>query len=488
MSTMQRRINLFWLLEMTVWTGICVLFSLFIAKGGWVGGAGILAALMLFVMLTRYFHVLLCLWMAGIPTLFIFPNNVLHAILSALTVDRILYGILMATLLGSWLLKRSRPVPTTSVEKAMWVFLAVATLSLLSTTMTKPPKAVYDGFVMLVQGVVMPYSAFVLAKNQVWTEKGMERFFLLLIGVGVYLTVAGVLQFFFQITFFMPQYQYIEFDVEMDRATGTFFSPTEYGGVLSVILMLTLLLYARAGDAVYRTALLGFSALFTFAILLTKTRAVWVALLVALGVVCWKDRRVRAVLGIAAILGGVALIVALPFLLNSELFERRIAEQEPIYNRIAIYATGLNMVIHNPILGIGFGKDSFREAKGDYFASFGDISAQWASQPSVPHNELLLVLTLTGLVGLTAYLILLYRAYRLLDIAEVQSREKPMIRGELACFLKAAFFVFVTTGMFSDLIFFIYYVMLLYFLLGMVASPVPDGERGIQGQGPVVPV
>ena len=483
---MQRRMNLFWVLEMMVWTGLCVLFSLFIAKGAWVEGAGILAALMLFVMLTRYFHVLLCLWMAGIPTLFILPNNVLHAILSALTVDRILYGILMATLLGSWLLKRSRPVPMTAVEKAMWAFLAVATLSLLSTAITKPPKAVYDGFVMLVQGVVMPYSAFVLAKNQAWTEKGMERFFFLLIGVGVYLTVAGVLQFFFQITFFMPQY--IEFDVEMDRATGTFFSPTEYGGVLSVILMLTLLLYARAEDAVYRTVLLGFSALFTFAILLTKTRAVWVALLVALGVVYWKDRRVRAVLGIAAILGGVALIVALPFLLNSELFERRIAEPEPIYNRIALYATGLNMVIHNPILGIGFGKDSFREAKWDYISSFGDVSAQWAAQPSVPHNELMLVLTLTGLVGLTAYVIVLYRAYRLLDVAEVHSREKRMIRGELACFLKGAFFVYVTTGMFSDLIFFIYYVLLLYFLLGMVASPVPDEERGMQGQGAVVPV
>jgi O-antigen ligase len=486
MITIQKRLNLFWLLEMIIWTGLCALFSLFIAKGAWVQVAGILAALMLFVMLTRYFHVLLCLWMAGIPTLFIFPNNVLHDILSALTVDRILYGILMATLLGSWLLKRSRPVPTTAVEKAMWVFLAVATLSLLSTAMTKPSKAVYDGFVMLVQGVVMPYSAFVLAKNQVWTEKGMERFFLLLIGVGLYLTVAGVLQFFFQITFFMPRY--IDFDVEMDRATGTFFSPTEYGGVLSVILMLALLLYARAKDAVYRMVLLGFSALFTLGILLTKTRAVWVALLVALGVVYWKDRRVRGVLGIAGILGGVALIIALPFLLNSELFERRIAEQEPIYNRIALYATGLNIVIHNPIFGIGFGKDSFREAKFDYISSFGDVSAQWAAQPGVPHNELMLVLILTGLVGFTAYLIVLYRAYRLLDVAEAQSREKPMIRGELACFLKGAVFVYVTTGMFSDLIFFIYYVLLLYFILGMVASTVPDEECGGQGQGVVVPV
>jgi O-antigen ligase len=86
----------------------------------------------------------------------------------------------------------------------------------------------------------------------------------------------------------------------------------------------------------------------------------------------------------------------------------RILDPGPLYNRLALWATAANMVLHNPLLGVGFGRTSFAEHAPDYLTNFGEVDASWAIGVGVPHNEFLHIGTLLALPAVLLFAALLW--------------------------------------------------------------------------------
>jgi O-antigen ligase len=460
--------------EVAASLGAAVVVGLAVASGMWVVAALILAGVLVLGIALWRFRSLLILWLAGMGTVFVFPNKVLHPIATVLTVERVLFAVLVTAALAGILMRIVRPAPLERTDRAMLVVLAVCLLSLLRSGLRAPLPTLYAGAVLWVEGLLIPFGAFMLAKNQVWGDRELTRLLKVLFGVGLYLSAAGLLQYHAGITVFLPTY--LKLDPEMDRAMGVFTSPVEYGAVLGILLLVTLLQYVRARDALARAFLLAGMGVLAAGIAASRTRAVWIAVAAAMVVIWIKDRRGRAPVAVGALLGGLWLIVS-SVLLGLDLRVReRILEAEPLYNRVALYSTAINIVVHNPMFGLGWGPRSFADAKRDYYASMGGVSPQWAFNPSLPHNELLFMLVLTGLVGAIPYVLVFVRGYGIVRKRETAGRSGTDLRPELAPYVGAMFAIGVVTALASDVTFYVYFRVLFFFLLGVLAAapgPVP---------------
>ena len=437
---------------------VCCLVALFIASGSLVVAAGGVAAVALLVVLLYRMHWLPMAWIVGTPTLFIFANNVLHPILSLLTVERVLFALLAALLAVRVLFRKAALLPLFAIEKWMAAFLGVVVLSLLSTASETSSAEMYRSAVLLIQGFLMPFAAFVLVRTAPWRPEHVVHLLRLLSVAGVYLAVAGALQYFLKITILMPTYVPLD---KMERASGTFASPVEYGAVMLLLCLVTLFQYARMKDAFARAFMLAAAALILGAVALSKTRAVWLGGTLAFVFLYKDDRRVRPVL----IAGGV---LAVMFVIYAELSAGRVDEVQPIFNRIALYATAANVFIHNPFVGVGFGADSFVQNRAAYFTSFGPVTAQWAADVGPPHNELLNILVMSGLAGAIPYLLVWLAALKLTRRSTVSGSEARSFGNELAVYVKAAAVVVLVNALFADVIFFTYLLTLFFFLLGVL--------------------
>jgi O-antigen ligase len=378
--------------------------------------------------------------------------------LSLLTVERALFALLVALLAARVLLGKVALLPLLAVEKWMAVVLGVVVLSLLSTAGDKSSAELYRSAVLLIQGFVMPFAAFVLARTTPWRPEHFVRLFRLLSIAGVYLAAAGAVQYFLQTTILMPSYVTL---AKMDRASGTFVSFVEYGAVMLVLCVVTLFQYARTTDAVARAFMLAVTVLMLGAVALSKTRAVWVAGVLAFALLYRNDRRVRPVL----VGGGV---VAVMFVIYAELSAGRVDDVTSVFNRIALYATAANVFVHNPFVGVGFGADSFVQNRAAYFASFGPVTAQWAADVGPPHNELLNILLMTGLAGGIPYVLLWVAALKLTRRFEASVSGAASFGEELAVYVRAAAVIVLVNALFADVIFFTYLLTLFFFLLGVL--------------------
>ena len=206
------------------------------------------------------------------------------------------------------------------------------------------------------------------------------------------------------------------------------------------------------------------------AVLLSKTRGVWVGLLASFLFLYLHDSRGRPLMNVLAITAMLAGVVLMPLVLDVDKLSQRMMNPVPIYNRLAAWAAAVNMSVQNP-LGVGLSRNGFGDAKDAYFVTFGPVSSLWAGEVNVPHNEFLNILALTGVVGLWLYLTVLVRMYKLLlDIWRRPALPLPV--RTLALYAAAALVGVAVNGFFVDISKFNYLYTMLFSLAG-VASVAP---------------
>ncbi len=466
-----------------VWSGVCLLFSLLIISSFWPGIAGIPVAIVLTVMALRRSKALAMLWLAGIPTIFIYANNLLSSV-PFLRAERALLPLLVVILLSRDRIRKVIRMPLLDIEKAMLALLFVAGVSMVWASLGVPVEVLHQNIWMYTESLLVPFFGFFFARRQVWNARDINALIDGLLVAAVYLAVVGALQLFLGMSFFYPHY--IEPAVDPTRASGVFSSPNQYGFVMMVFCFLAIYRYVRCRDGVARTVLLGLVALALFGVAICKTRDPWLATVAGLGCIYLNDKRVRGVMRIGAVLAFVGGIVALPFLFDSGLLEHRILDLEPMYPRFGAYTTSLNIIAHRPLTGLGFGPFTFSLAKAEYGTTFGLISTNWLLYASIPHNEYLHMMVLMGLAGFIPFMMVLQRAYRLTKAPSVDpDSELAGWLPEFTIYVRAILVAYVVAGLFVDVIMFQYFVLLMYFLLGICAS----GERGaaterVNGQRP----
>jgi O-antigen ligase len=203
------------------------------------------------------------------------------------------------------------------------------------------------------------------------------------------------------------------------RAYGTFGQPNPFAGYLNLTLPVLLGIALFAGSRWLKF----FAWLATLAVaaimVTTLSRGAWLGFGVALVVMgiagsrrlkvwIWLGLLGVALVVLAAVFGvipfGATSRVLAAFGLSGVSLDSVTAENFSAVQRLAFWQAGLNMFGANPVLGVGI---------GNYFDAYPKFAAQgWETVLGHAHDYYLNAAAETGLVGLAAYLVLLFSAFK----------------------------------------------------------------------------
>ncbi len=381
----------------------CALFALFVASASWLMVILILGAAITIPVCLYSPAIALLGWLTLGPTVGgLIPH--LIAGLPAITPDRVLLIGAGLVVLVRWARDPQSLLPFGRIEFAMAAFLVVAAVSLVlrgGTWITPSEGGLRNDVVNLIVPYAIPFFAFFVAKNVLREERHLRWLLATLVGLGVLLSVIGIVEYATGVTLFRP----VRYDADTNkRTTATLGGAFEFGMVLTASLFAAfpMLLRRRLG-AGRRALLLAAMGPISISIYLARTRSVWVGVAIGLVIMAFYERRLRRPLATVAVLGVVAGALVWSFLPGSTEVARRAFDLPPIYNRISLTATSLSMVAENPVFGAGYGRYTFIEDKWPHISGFGGVPGYYAIDVGVPHNEFLHVLILVGIVGFTPY-------------------------------------------------------------------------------------
>lgn len=256
-----------------------------------------------------------------------------------------------------------RSLPFTGAHWAITLAAVYAILSAAwSHTLTQ-----HDGLYGLLDRFgLLPFLLFFLAPRIFPTER--ERMILVgaLVGLGLYLGLTAAFESFGLHALVFPRYIADEsIGIHYGRARGPFVEAVADGLALFACAVASAVALARWRRPAARRLALLVIALDLIGILLTLTRAVWVAAAIVPVVVLLSSPRLLRYT-VPAVLGGVLLIGSAYFFvpgLSTKVGERS-ASKRPVWDRINTDDAALRMVAERPLLG--FGWDRFRAESVNY--------------------------------------------------------------------------------------------------------------------------
>lgn len=238
-------------------------------------------------------------------------------------------------------------------------------------------------------------------------EKDFDKLLYPLLFASLFAVVICFLSFIPTIGAWANSYKF----VSDHRAGGLLSNPMPLAhsyGMLTLVLMGPILLYTK-NDFRKNKLWLASTLVTGLAVFLTFTRGVWIGLAVGLVAMAflinWK-------MGLK-ILGSVVLAFILLFTVVTPFRERVLFSFNPekTYDseRIIIWKTNLLIFKENPLLGIGYSENSRRIR--EYYNKSG-VPADFKLE-SHAHNQYIHFLAGTGILGLLAYLVMIFLMYRI---------------------------------------------------------------------------
>lgn len=351
-------------------TGLAVLWlSQAIATADWIQALFVTCLAVSVVLITMAPATIVLLWLVSGATI---SGTIWYRFggLPAVTLDRALLALAITALLLRVVRRRELAAPFGRSEKAMLLFLVIAVASTLvkgGTWRSFAEGGLRNDFIYLVEGCAVPYIGFFLAKQLLTTDRHRRWLLRAVLWAGLLVGAAGMLDILAGISLFGPtRYPTAHMGGQADRAIGTVASPVEFGMLVNAAVLTAVVFLRNRVGPLRRILLFGAVALGSYAAILSKTRSVWISLALGLTVIAWQDRRLRRRLTAAGLIALIALVAAFPLLQETMLYQTRVTAMPPIYNRIVLTATALNMFLHRPIFGFGFGRFTFLEHRRDY--------------------------------------------------------------------------------------------------------------------------
>jgi O-antigen ligase len=198
----------------------------------------------------------------------------------------------------------------------------------------------------------------------------------------------------------------------------------------------------------------GIVGLYLIAIFFTFSRGGFLALFTVIGVAAWKQKSMvlRAAI-VATLVGGIA-VVGLFWKRSSGDFNN-IKQDTSIQERMYTYQAGLQMFLHNPVLGVGPGDSMVA------YPIYAPLSAKCGCHNQlVVHNSYLQALGELGSLGFLAFILFvltpMFQAWRM--------QYGPM--GTYATALELAMWGFVACSMSGGFV----YTWWPYILVGLIAA------------------
>jgi O-antigen ligase len=389
-----------------------------------------------------------------------------------LTIDRVLWCVVMLLFLVWTRRGWTDPKPLRAADRAVLAFIGYLVARVL---LTDPHGAGLTPLLNLVLEYVMPLGVYWVVRDSRIDSPQNRMILACLAAFGVYLAVTVVAERFEVYALVYPRYIIASLDDKtaefVGRGRGPLLHPIVTGIQLATCFSAALLLAPRLG----RWGRLGLPLIvvgFAAAFYSTMTRSVWIGGGLSLAVIAGLSMpsRCRApLLAVAVLLAGMSAaanwddIVA--FKRDKNLTARETADSvtlRPVMARVAWL-----MVLDRPLWGCGF--DQYPAEHKNYLSDRSTELVLEKCRRYGPHNLLFAIVTETGLVGLVLFLIVLglwaHDAWRLW-----RDVDSPLWVRQQGLFFLAVLSAYMVNGMFHQIAMIPMSNILLFFAAGMNAS------------------
>jgi len=314
-------------------------------------------------------------------------------------IDRVAFGLLAVSVIARAMVARQRLL---IVEPASWPMIGLTLLAVASVIGQPFDNQTWS---LLAAKFFVPFALFHLAGLVFRDERRLRQFEVFALVALAYLCFTSIAFLVGAKSLIFPRFILDEsLGYHADRARGPLLQAVANGVSLNLLGVLALHAFLRRRIRGLKAALL--LASLPVAILATMTRAVWLSFVVSVGVLIIRshNRRLRRICGAVAIVGAIALIIALSFDDQRRALTDRLQESGPVDFREAVYAGGWQMFLEKPFTG--WGVNQMPEELARHVSGYKE-------KELYPHNTYLEILVEHGIVGLALYAWLMWEIFRL---------------------------------------------------------------------------
>ncbi|MHA1382085.1 MAG: O-antigen ligase family protein, partial [Candidatus Helarchaeota archaeon] len=304
-----------------------------------------------------------------------------------LNYDRIFIFILFIFILLEIAVKKRKFVPPNNIEATFLILLIIFGFSIGTKSFW-----IFRGLRYYIDAFLLPFIIFFLSKNLILDKKQFYKFVNILFIVGIYISIMGVFEYITKFDLFPdPEYGGIRITENIwSRVNGPYINDHTFGFCVSMCFFIALYKYIILSKKKKSSNIIYFSIflLMTTAIFLTFYRGIILSLVLGLVTFFIIRRKGLFKFGLIVIILTLFTVLFQNKIRSSELFNTRIANIKTIEDRIERYNYSFALFRENPIQGIGFRNyELLRQTTGQ-------------------HNQIISMLSETGLLGTSVYILL----------------------------------------------------------------------------------
>ena len=317
------------------------------------------------------------------------------------TLDRLVYPLLVVTYVVRRHFGRTQPKPLTAREWLLAAFVVWITASTYTHDYRTPFLSTAPPTWRLFTAYVVPALLYWIALQSPIGERDVARVHTALIVYGLYLAAMGVLETLQMWAFVFPKTMTDpEAGIHFGRARGPMLSAVSFGLHLGIGLLCLWSARDRL-PRIARPALVALLPLYAASVYFTYTRSSWLGVALGLFVVLALTLRGRLrvlVLGSTVAAGILTVAMKSDRLMAFEREQSAADTQASATMRLSFAHVSWKMFLDRPIFGFGFGQ--FPREKLAYLSDRSVDLPLEAIRPLVHHNTILSLLVETGALGM----------------------------------------------------------------------------------------
>jgi O-antigen ligase len=424
-----------------------------------------IGVIILSMSINRYFSMGIYVWLLSILFFKYERIRFIGSILPDISIDRVLFVFLVTVFILEVMIRKRRLFNVRGIECAMFLFCLAAVLSMIwSGLIVKEGGRLRIG--QLLTGYIFPFSMFFIGQHVYDNPRKREGFIKFVILVGLYLGLTALFEHFNIDRLIWPRYIIDpSYGIHFGRARGPFGQAALNGTVLGFVFIASIyFLFNPKINILWKVISLILLTLSPLAIFFTYTRAVWLAgCLGFVATILFFFRYKKKAVVVTLLVLCIAVFFSIFFLVDEETIVFALARtnaKQPVYDRLNLYIASMNMYLHNPLFGVGFGK--FQDLVSGYYTNVDSIRFQ--NEELSEHDTFVGVLTEMGTVGillvLYVYFAILSKSRSLYRYLTLQNPEGPFLVyifwGVGIVFLVNAIFIDMRYSEFINSLFFIF--------------------------------
>ncbi len=368
-----------------------------------------------------------------------------------ITIERAIFALVILVLLAGLFLGRIELQKNVSIEIVMGLFILVCLFSMLRTGFLPLGPEFPSPWFAFISGYLFPFAVFVYAKNYLSGEKEVSVIFHVLFFFGIYLALTSFFEFTGLRQFVFPRYivDPLVSPLHLERARGPFLNSAFNGvGILIGFLCGVHLLQKKEG--IGRGFYLAALTLFLPAVFFTQTRAIYLALIVAIVILLkWYKTEISKwkLMSLPVALALIFFIAVSPRLISPDRRAGGVYQVHEVSIRMALLERSFDFLKENPLTGIGLAQFipvSVMTYRGRIPVVLEEVT------PQFQHNHLLGLAAETGLPGFLLYLALIILILSRIRQLRGKLPDKGIVGDNLRIIILAVWVVYLINNFFLE--------------------------------------